>query len=94
MEPDQAYEYIIANSGTHFDPKTLNVFANNIAVYPTGSGVILSNGQRGNVVKQNPAFPNRPYVRMLYEMEEVLNPPVNYNLAEHHSLMIVGVENK
>ena len=95
MEPYQAYEYIMANSGTHFDPQSLTVFAKKIAVYPTGSGVLLSNGQRGNVVKQNPAFPNRPYVRMLYdEMEKLLNPPVDYNLADHPSLMIVGVENK
>ena len=94
MEPYQAYEYIMANSGTHFDPKTITVFAKKIAVYPTGSGIILSNGQRGNVVKQNAVFPNRPYVRMLYEKEELLNPPVDFNLAEHPSLMIVGVENR
>ncbi|MFZ3102447.1 MAG: HD-GYP domain-containing protein [Desulfitobacteriaceae bacterium] len=94
VEPYQAYEYIIANSGTHFDPKSLNVFARNIAVYPTGSGVLLSNAQRGNVVKQNPAFPNRPHVRMFYEKEELLNSPVDFNLAEYPSLMIIGVENK
>ncbi|MHB8125790.1 MAG: HD-GYP domain-containing protein [Desulfitobacteriaceae bacterium] len=94
MEPYQAYEYILSNSGTHFDPEVLNIFAKNIAVYPNGSGVVLSNGQRGNVVKQNTAFPSRPYIRVFYDLEQPLNLPVDYNLAEHPSLMIVGVENK
>nr|WP_206811741.1 hypothetical protein [Paradesulfitobacterium ferrireducens] len=54
----------------------------------------LSNGQRGNVVKQNIGYPSRPIVRMLYQGDEPLNPPQDYNLAEHPSLLIVGVEKK
>jgi len=93
VEPYQAYEYIIANSGCHFEPRLVKVFAKSIAIYPTGSGVILSNGERGNVVRQNPSFPNRPHVRVFYHGEERLRQPIDYNLAEHPSLIIVGVEN-
>ena len=94
IEPNAAFEYIISQGNTHFDPQVLEVFKKNIAVYPSGSGVLLSNGQRGNVIKQNPAFPNRPYVRVFYEHEQALIPPLDYNLAEYPSIMIVSVDNR
>lgn len=94
IEPNAAFEYIISQGNTHFDPQVLEVFKKNIAVYPSGSGVLLSNGQRGNVIKQNPAFPNRPYVRVFYENEQALIPPLDYNLAEYPSIMIIAVDNR
>jgi len=94
IEPNDAYEYIIAQSNMHFDPRILQVFTKHIAVYPSGSGILLSNGQRGNVIKQNPAFPNRPFVRVFYQNEEALAAPSDYNLAEYPSLMIVKVDNR
>lgn len=92
--PNEAYEYIIAQTNTHFEPKILDVFKKHIAVYPSGSGILLSNGQRGNVVRQNSAFPNRPYVRVFYENEETLPAPIDYDLADYPSLMIVKVDNR
>ena len=94
IEPNEAYEYIISQSNKHFDPKVLKVFQKHIAVYPSGSGILLSNGQRGNVVKQNPAFPNRPLVRVFYENEEPLTAPIDFDLADHPSLMIIAVDNR
>jgi HD-GYP domain-containing protein (c-di-GMP phosphodiesterase class II) len=94
IEPNEAYEYIVAQSNSHFDPKILEIFKKHIAVYPSGSGILLSNGQRGNVVKQNLAFPNRPFVRVFYQGEEELSDPIDYNLANYPSLMIVTVENR
>jgi HD-GYP domain-containing protein (c-di-GMP phosphodiesterase class II) len=94
IEPNEAYEYIVAQSNKHFDPLILEIFRKHIAVYPSGSGIILSNGQRGNVVKQNSSFPNRPYVRVFYQGEEALSEPIDYNLAENLSLMIVAVDNR
>jgi HD-GYP domain-containing protein (c-di-GMP phosphodiesterase class II) len=94
IEPNEAFEYIISQGNTHFDPKILEVFKRNIAVYPSGAGIVLSNGQRGNVVKQNPAFPNRPYVRVFYENDVALTSPVDYNLADYPSIMIIAVENR
>lgn len=94
LEPNEAYEYIVSQSNKHFDPQVLEIFKKHIAVYPSGSGIILSNGQRGNVVKQNPAFPNRPLVRVFYQNEEHLPAPIDYNLAEYPSLMIVTVDNR
>ncbi|MDO0822571.1 HD-GYP domain-containing protein [Desulfosporosinus nitroreducens] len=94
LEANAAYEYIVSQSNTHFCPQTLEIFKKHIAVYPSGSGVLLSNGQRGNVVKQNPAFPNRPFVRVFYEKEEELDSPIDFNLAEYPSLMITAVDNR
>ncbi|AHF07163.1 HD-GYP domain-containing protein [Desulfitobacterium metallireducens] len=94
MQPHEAFEYVVSQRGTHFEPRVLDIFSKSIAVYPSGSGVKLSNGQRGNVIRQNPAFPTRPYVRVTHEGDIRLLRPIDYNLAEHPSLMIVGVVNK
>ena len=94
IPPNEAYEYIIANSNTHFEPYSVKKFAQHIAVYPTGAGILLSNGQRGNVVKQNNIFPNRPFVRVFYQGDEPLGNPIEYNLAENPSLMILRIENR
>lgn len=94
MKPHEAYEYVIAHRGTHFEPGVLDVFARNIAVYPSGSGVTLSNGMRGNVIRQNVQFPTRPYVRVTYEENNKLKVPIDYNLAENPSMLIVAVDNR
>ncbi len=95
MQPYEAYEYVISNSETLFEPNLVkNTFCRYITPYPSGSGIRLSNGQRGNVVRQNTDFPTRPYVRMTHEGEVRLISPIDYNLAEHPSFMIVGIENK
>ncbi|MHB8127175.1 MAG: HD-GYP domain-containing protein [Desulfitobacteriaceae bacterium] len=94
IEPYQAHEYIMAHSGILFDPKLIYIFSQRISIYPDGSGVLLSNGLRGNVVKQNVGYPGRPYLRMLYKGDEPLQPPVDYNLVEHPSLLIIGTENQ
>lgn len=94
IEPNEAYEYIISQSNVHFEPRILEIFKKNISVYPSGSGVVLSNGLRGNVVKQNPSFPNRPYVRMFYENDIPLDSPIDFNLIDYPSIMITGLDNR
>lgn len=93
LEPYQAHEFITAHSGIHFEPKLINIFSKRISIYPDGSGVLLSNGQRGNVVKQNIGSPTRPYLRMLYQGDKPLQPPIDINLIENPSLLIIGTEN-
>lgn len=88
MEPYLAYEYVVAQAGWQFDPEVVDAFIKSIAVYPTGIGVELSNGMRGNVIKQNPDFPNRPVVRAIAKGDEEFNDYIDFDLAKHHSLMI------
>lgn len=93
LQPYEAYEFIIAQSGFHFDPEIVNLFTDHVAVYPTGTGVELSNGFRGNVIGQNPAMPSRPVVRAIYEKDRPLDGFVDFDLAKHLSLMITKIVN-
>lgn len=93
LESNQAYEYVMAQSGFHFDPQLVRLFINNIAAYPTGMGVLLSNGLRGNVIRQNRGLPNRPIVRAINYGDKPLPKPIDINLAHHLNLVIVKVEN-
>ena len=91
----EAYEYVVANSGKLFEPKIVkDTFTKCITPYPNGSGIRLSNGQRGNVVKQNPCFPTRPYVRITHDGDKPLPFPLDYDLADNPSLVIIAIENK
>ncbi|NLL51521.1 MAG: HD-GYP domain-containing protein, partial [Peptococcaceae bacterium] len=94
QEPYQAYEYIYSQAGHHFDPDVVRIFTKRIAVYPTGTGVRLSNGLGGNVIRQNKNMPDRPVIRAIYYGEEPLEDPIDIDLARTLNLMIEKVENK
>jgi len=59
----EGYEYIMANSGTHFDPNIVNAFCRSIAPFPVGLTVQLSNGLHAIVVKNHLNFMARPLVK-------------------------------
>jgi HD-GYP domain-containing protein (c-di-GMP phosphodiesterase class II) len=94
MEPYQAYEYICSQSGYHFDPEVVKIFMRHVAVYPTGTGVRLNNGLRGNVIRQNRGCPDRPVVRVIYDGNQPLREPLDLDLSRTLHLMIAGVENQ
>ncbi len=48
----------------HFDTEIMEKFAKHLNIYPTGTGVILNNGQRGIVLNQNSLYPESPFVRI------------------------------
>ncbi|MFT8312627.1 MAG: HD-GYP domain-containing protein [Clostridium sp.] len=66
--PNDAYELILAGSGSLFDDKIVKGFKNTFSVYPLGCCVKLSNGIEGYVIKQNPGFPDKPIIRVLYDI--------------------------
>lgn len=89
--PHQAAEFIMGLAGHYFDPKLVELFLENIAIYPAGTTVTLSNGQRCIVIDCQKKFPTRPMVR-------ILNPGGydhlnEINLLELPSLFIREVEN-
>ena len=59
----EGYEYILANSGKHFDPEVVDVFKRTIAPFPVGLTVRLSDGRPAVVIRNHPSFMMRPYVR-------------------------------
>lgn len=94
MDSNLAYEYVVSQSGTHFDPEVISIFARSVLVYPTGTGVVLSNGLRGNVIKQNKYLPNRPVVRVISDGDRPLDQFFEVDLSEQVSLRISKVENR
>lgn len=65
MKVHEAVEYIIANSGTKFEPQVVQVFNTSIAAYPTGTTVCTNQGEIGIVIRQNREQPTRPVIKML-----------------------------
>lgn len=64
--PHQAVDIIIGSSA-HFDPEVLEVFLENVAIYPMGSVVSLNSGEIGIVVDMNKGYQTRPVVRIIYD---------------------------
>lgn len=61
--PHQAYENILALSGSIVDPAIVQIFRDTIIFYPNGCTVLLNNGLKGVVIRQNQGSPQRPVVR-------------------------------
>lgn len=65
LSPSQAYEFLLAGSGTHFDPDILREFLRHIALYPIGSIVKISTGDIGIVTNVFAGLQTRPIVRLI-----------------------------
>ena len=69
MIATEAYEYIMSNSGSHFDPVIVNAFVRKIPPFPVGSDVTLSDGRKALVVENRPSFMMRPLVKLVDDSE-------------------------
>lgn len=66
--PHQAVDIIVKSSG-QYDSEILEVFIENVAIYPIGSVVLLNNDETGIVVDMNRGQQTRPVVRIRYDTE-------------------------
>lgn len=92
FRPNEAYELILAGSGTAFDNSYVQTFRETFAVYPLGCCVKLSNSVEGYVISQNRNFPDRPVLRVLYDSNT--RAPIQFyeiNLIEHPSIVIESI---
>lgn len=64
--PNEAIEYVMGCVDTHFDYEILKAFLKNIAAYPIGTFVNLSDGNLAIVVKNLQINPLRPVIRIIY----------------------------
>ncbi|TCK86771.1 HD-GYP domain-containing protein (c-di-GMP phosphodiesterase class II) [Natranaerovirga hydrolytica] len=67
-KPHKVYEvieYLVSQSGKLFDKDLVEEFIKNIAVYPSGIGVITNNNEKGIVLRQNKNIPSRPVIRII-----------------------------
>ncbi len=88
--PHEVLEFIRDKDKTDFDPDFSKLFLDNIAPFPVGSMVLLSNGETGIVIKVSRKFAARPLVRVLFEANGVaLAQPRDKNLKEDLTLFIV-----
>ncbi|MBU5592897.1 HD-GYP domain-containing protein [Clostridium sp. MSJ-4] len=90
FNPKDAYELILAGSGSFFDKEVVMTFRNTFAVYPLGCCLRLSNGVEGYVIKQNKGFPDRPVVRVLYD--SATRRPIPFHEINLLEEINIGVE--
>ncbi|MCK4257505.1 MAG: HD-GYP domain-containing protein [Halanaerobiales bacterium] len=62
-------DFILSNVDKHFEKQFVNKFLKYIAVYPNGTFVTLSNGQKAIVQKQNKNCPTKPIVKIIQDMD-------------------------
>ncbi|NMM65052.1 HD-GYP domain-containing protein [Clostridium sp. P21] len=92
FKSNDAYELILSGSGTSFDSNVVANFKNTFSIYPLGSCVRLSNGDEGYVISQNKGFPDRPIIRLLYDVKT--REPIPFyeiDLLKNPSIVIEGV---
>lgn len=65
LEPAVAAEYIIENAGAEFDPELVGIFQRRVALYPTGSEVLLSDGRQAIVMENFEGAMQLPRVKVL-----------------------------
>ncbi len=91
MCPNDALEYLMANSGTFFDHEMINIFCKVIIPFPEGTIVNLSNGSIGIVEKTLPNFPLRPIVKIV-KSKNSSEIGSKINLIDNLSIVISGIE--
>lgn len=88
----QAIEYLYGAGNYLFDSKVVNAFINNLAVYPLGSLVKLSNGEVGLVVNVRKNQGPRPIVKVYYDnTSKPLITPKDIDLGKERTVFIQKV---
>ena len=89
---NQAVNYLVEHAETQFDLKLVSVFIKQIAIYPNGSLVRLSNNAIGIVKEQNKNFPLRPFVRVITDEHGNDIHPYEMDLMKLLSITILESE--
>jgi putative nucleotidyltransferase with HDIG domain len=89
---NQAVNYLVEHAETKFDLKLVSVFIKQIAIYPNGSMVRLSNNAIGIVKEQNKNFPLRPFVRVITDEQGKEVVPYEIDLMQVLSITILESE--
>ena len=90
--PSQGITIIQAGSGTLFSPRVVEALFKSVVHYSNGTILLLSDGRRGIVSKQNMKQPNRPYLRIFEEDNEILDANYEINLADSPNVLIDNIE--
>ena len=89
---NHAVNYLIENAETKFDMKLVSVFIKQIAIYPNGSTVRLSDNTVGIVKEQNKNVPLRPIIRIIIDKDGNNTEMYQLDLMKILSITIVESE--
>ncbi len=89
---NQAVNYLVEHAETQFDLRLVSVLIKQIAIYPNGSMVRLSDFRIGIVKEQNKNFPLRPIVRIISDEWGRDTPNYEIDLMEILSVTIIESE--
>ena len=87
-DPVEVIEYLYANCGSMFDQDVVNGFLRSVVVYPVGSEVELSTGERAVVIKNRASYVTRPVV-CIRETKKILDLAKD---SRTYSITIKGVD--
>lgn len=90
LPPNEGVEYVMASSGSLFDPEVVSTFVRRIAPYPVGTSVRLSNGWTALVVRNYAACCLRPLVRV-YRKDGADVPPFEISLKDDRAYLNVTI---
>lgn len=91
MLPHDGLEILYSGVGNLFETKVVEAFRRAVAIYPVGITVLISDGRKGVVCRQNIGLSDRPVVRILEE-DGVEIAPYELDLASHLSLVITDCD--
>lgn len=69
MSPFKAMKLLLSLANTHLDQTLVYSFIRCMSVYPVGTVVELSNGRLGVVVESNIEMPDKPILRVFFNMK-------------------------
>jgi HD-GYP domain-containing protein (c-di-GMP phosphodiesterase class II) len=94
-ESGEALEYLFASGNYEFDISLVQVFLQNLTIYPVFSLVKLSSGQIARVMETAGRPIQRPVVEVFCESNGlVVKSPYVLDLQEHPHIVIVGKADK
>ena len=65
--PHEAYDIMLASRGTKLDPEIVDLFLENVVIFPVGTTVLLDTGEIGVIVEIHPQLQVRPVVRIIID---------------------------
>lgn len=89
---NKAMDYLVERSEKEFDPVLVGLFTQQLAVYPNGSMVRLSDGKVGIVARQNRSMPLRPVVRVVMDSNGDEIEPYELDLLKTLSVTVLESE--
>lgn len=65
MLPHEAYEVILGSRGSKLDPQVVDIFLDNVTLFPVGTMVLLDTQEIGVVTESKPKLQARPTIKII-----------------------------